>query len=100
MRIPTKYFLTEDDLKEKIDLLLKNEYVSFTAIQRFFNIGYSSVGRIIDEMISLDLIVELNEKNIVRKRFNMQKLNQLEAYIYEKAKYFNIIISNWKNTNS
>lgn len=89
MRFISKTVYDDETIKKCIDKLLSNETVSFTAIQRFANIGYPTAGRIIDEMFSLGLIVSEDKEVLIGARFNFSKREQLEKYLSDKIRYYN-----------
>lgn len=86
MRIPSKKVYTEEIIKENIDKLLRNEYVSHTAIQRYFDIGYPTAGRIIDEMFSKGLLLSEKEDIPFKAKYDLSKRQELKEYLFNELK--------------
>ena len=89
MRFISIFIYNDETIKERIDKLLSNETVSFTAIQRFANIGYLTAGRMIDEMLTLGLIESEDKEVLIGAKFNFSNKEELEKYLTNKIKYYN-----------
>lgn len=86
MRIPTKKNYSEEVVKDNINELLRNEFVSLTAIQRYFDIGYASAGRVLDEMFSKGLLISENAEVPFKAKFDLSKRQELEEYLFNELK--------------
>lgn len=88
MRIPPKTVYDDEMIKKRVNTLLANENVSLTAIQRCANVSYPVAGRMIDEMLSLGLIISQDKDTPVLAKFDLSKKLQLEEYFHNKIKYY------------
>lgn len=88
MRIPSKIVYTEEVIKDNIQELLRNEYVSLTAIQRYFNVGYAKAGRIIDEMFNKGFLIGENTGVPYSAKFDLAKKQQIEDFILKEVMGF------------
>ena len=73
MRIPSKIVFDDETIKKRIKVLLLNENVSLAAIQRCANVGYPTAGRMVDEMLSLGLIISQDKEILIGAKFDFSK---------------------------
>lgn len=90
MRPSKEIVYTEEIIRDKIENLLAKEFVSTTAIQCFFDAGYPLAGRIIEEMFRLGLIISENPDMVIGGKYNLEKRQELEEYLYNKFKELRI----------
>lgn len=86
MRIPSKKIYNDEIIKDNIDELLRNEYVSLTAIQRYFDVGYPTAGKIIDEMLSKGLLLSEKQDIPFNAKYDLSKRQELEEYLFNELK--------------
>ena len=75
------YFNKSVEYYEKIDKLLKGDYLTTSKVQRYFIIGYAKAANLIDELIDLGFLKERNSK--LESRINKEYNNEIKKYIYE-----------------
>jgi len=88
MRIPSKIDFSEEVIKDNIQELLRQEYVSLTAIQRYFNVGYARAGRIIDKMFDNGFLIGENTGVPYSAKFDLAKRQQIEDFILKEVMGF------------
>lgn len=88
MKPLSKTIYDKETINKRIDALLSDEKVSFASIQRCFNIGYPTAGRLIDEMLSLGLIISQDLNLAINAKFDFSKKEQLRKYLYNKMEYY------------
>ena len=86
MRIPSKKIYNEEVIKDNINELLRNEYVSLTAVQRYFDLGYPTAGKIIDEMFAKGLLLSEKEDIPFSAKYDLSKRQELEEYLFNELK--------------
>lgn len=89
MRIPSKIVFDDEIIKKRIKALLLNENISLAAIQRCANVGYPTAGRMVDEMLSLGLIISQDKEILIGAKFDFSKKEQLEEYLSDKIRNYN-----------
>lgn len=82
---------TDDSITNRINDLLKDEYVSHSALQKCFNISYPKAGRIIDEMLKRGFIISQNPQVLISAKFNMSVEQELRKYLFNEMKKLNKI---------
>lgn len=75
------YFNKSVEYSEKIDKLLKEDYLTTSKVQRYFIIGYAKAAILIDELIDLGYLKERNSK--LESRIKKEFTEEIKKYIYE-----------------
>jgi len=81
-----KKVYTEDIIKDGINKLLSEEFVSLTAVQKYFGVGYSTAGRIIDEMFSKDYFKSEMSDIPFKAKYDKLKKCEIEKYLLNEIK--------------
>lgn len=79
------YFNKSIEYSQKIDKILKEEYLTISKFQKFFIISYVKAARLLDELIDLGYITDTNSKFVskIKKEF----IEEIKKHIYEFLMY-------------
>ena len=83
--------LNDMDLLNKIDKLLKNDYLKTSLVQKVFMIGYSKAANMLDELVEIKLIKPKENEEGVRYEFNKAKTKLIQFEIFAYLRKNNIV---------
>ena len=74
------YFNKSVEIGNKIDYLLKDDYLTVSKVQKAFMLGYAKASILLDEMIDLGYLKERNSK--MQMRINKEFLDEISHYMH------------------
>lgn len=83
--------LNDLDLLNKIEKLLKNDYLKTSLVQRVFMIGYAKAADMLDELVEINLITPKENDEGIRYEFNKSKTKLIQFEIFAYLRKNNII---------